>query len=137
MSTFKFCEWLTQLDESMHEQNRRLLQLVDNVTSHNEAPVELTNVKVSKLPPNTTAALQLMNQRIIKCLKDKYKARKQKVELDMFYSGIPYTPVNLYTAMKWCSEGLERCFGADYSKLLVGYYVEDESSIFIVIIKIY
>ncbi|EGZ20937.1 hypothetical protein PHYSODRAFT_391339, partial [Phytophthora sojae] len=56
-------------------------------------------------PPNTTAVLQPMDQGIIKYLKDKYKTSMQKVELDMFYSGVAYKPVDLYTAMKWYSEG--------------------------------
>ncbi|KAE9293639.1 hypothetical protein PR003_g24458 [Phytophthora rubi] len=80
MNTTRYCEWLKELDESVPQQNREVLLLVDNVPPHNDAPVELTHVKVHKLPPNTTAVVQPMNRGFIKCLKDKYKARKQKVE---------------------------------------------------------
>ncbi|EEY69707.1 uncharacterized protein PITG_06182 [Phytophthora infestans T30-4] len=57
-----------------------------------------------KLPPNTTAVLQPMDQGIIKCLKNEYQNKKQAAELDLFYKGVPYTPVDVYSAMKWLSE---------------------------------
>jgi hypothetical protein len=105
MNTTRYYEWLEELNEAMREQHRHVLLLVDNVSSHNDDPVELSHVKVHKLPPNTTAALQPMDQGIIKSLKDHYRAKKQEAELDMFYDGAPYSRVNIYTAMKWCSEG--------------------------------
>lgn len=89
MSTSRYCEWLKQLKENMREQQRYVLLLVGNVSSHNDEPVELSNVVVLKLPPNTTAALQPIDQGIIKGLKDHYRSKKQKTELDMFYSGVP------------------------------------------------
>ncbi|KUF87257.1 hypothetical protein AM588_10002838 [Phytophthora nicotianae] len=89
----------------MREQQRHILLRVDNVSSHNDEPVELSNVVIHKLPPNTTAALQPMDQGIIKSLKDYYRTTKQEAELDMFYRSENYKPVDIYTAMKWCSEG--------------------------------
>jgi hypothetical protein len=46
-----------------------------------------------------------MDQGIIKCLKNEYQNKKQAAELDLFYKGVPYTPVDVYSAMKWLSEG--------------------------------
>ncbi|KAE8961692.1 hypothetical protein PF004_g27851 [Phytophthora fragariae] len=65
----------------------------------------LSNVVIHKLPPNTTAALQPMDQGIIKSLKDEYHEKKEDAELDMFYSGVAYKPVDIFSAMKWLSEG--------------------------------
>lgn len=107
MNTEKYCDWLSQLNASMQTQQRHILLLVDNVSSHNEVLVEgeLSNVKVHKLPPNTTAALQPMDQGIIKCLKDEYRNQKEEAEMAMFLRGEDYKSVDLFSAMKWCSEG--------------------------------
>ncbi|KAJ8561804.1 hypothetical protein ON010_g7877 [Phytophthora cinnamomi] len=56
-------------------------------------------------PPNTTAALQPMDQGIIKGLKDQYHDKKEDAVLDRFYIGIVYTPVDIFSVVKWLSEG--------------------------------
>ncbi|KAE9040901.1 hypothetical protein PR002_g4713 [Phytophthora rubi] len=105
MKTVKYCEWLLELNERMRQEGRHILLLVDNVSSHDDDPVQLSNVVIHKLPPNTTAALQPMDQRIIKSLKDEYKEKKEDAKLDMFYSGVAYKSVDIFSAMKWLSEG--------------------------------
>ncbi|KAE8960887.1 hypothetical protein PR003_g30034 [Phytophthora rubi] len=56
MNTAKFCEWLSDLNEAMRLQQRYVFLLVDNVSSHDEAGEHLSNVRLEKLPLNTTRA---------------------------------------------------------------------------------
>ena len=85
-----------------------MLLLVDNVSSHNSDGMKLSNVTVKKLPPNTTAALQPMDQGIIKSLKDQYQNEKTAAHLADFRSGKKYEPVDLFTAISWCAQGWKR-----------------------------
>ncbi|KAG3113463.1 hypothetical protein PI125_g7308 [Phytophthora idaei] len=100
MTAAKFCEWLLDLNATMKEQERHILLLVDNVSSHNESSLVLSNIRVNKLPPNTTAALQPMDQGIIKSLKDMYQDKNGDAELKKFINGEKYELVDLYNAMK-------------------------------------
>ncbi|KAG6620774.1 putative jerky [Phytophthora cinnamomi] len=81
MNTAKFCDWLSNFNEFIQPQQRRVLLLVDNVSSHDETGVQLSNIRVEKLPPNTTAALQPKDQGFIKSLKDHYQNTKPAVNL--------------------------------------------------------
>jgi hypothetical protein len=52
-------DYLKSLNNKMHLENRNILLLVDNAPTHNLMDnLELTNVKLHYLPPNTTAHLQ-------------------------------------------------------------------------------
>lgn len=59
-------------DFDLQKQKRKIILLVDNCPAH---PIieNLRNIKLIFLPPNTTAALQPMDQGIIACLKQHYK----------------------------------------------------------------
>jgi hypothetical protein len=63
-------DYLTKLDTRMRLQHRNILLLVDNAPVHviNES-VNLTNVAVHFLPPNTTAHLQPCDAGIINSFK--------------------------------------------------------------------
>jgi len=56
----------------MRRQDRQILLLLDNASSH-PADVELSNVALSFLPPNTTSHLQPLDSGIIKCFKSHYR----------------------------------------------------------------
>lgn len=56
----------------MKRRNRRILLLVDNAPTHLQQ-VTLENVRVEKLPPNTTAHLQPCDAGIIHSFKCQYK----------------------------------------------------------------
>ena len=66
-----FSHYLNRLDSMMRKENRKIILLADNATSHKteEAIAKLTNVRVYFLPPNTTSALQPLDQGIIYSLK--------------------------------------------------------------------
>ncbi|KAG1699721.1 hypothetical protein DVH05_012613 [Phytophthora capsici] len=80
-------------------------QVVDNASAHNDASIELSNVVIRKLLPNTTVILQPIDQGTNKCLKNEYQNKKQSVELDLFHKGFSYTPADVNPAMKWLTEG--------------------------------
>ncbi|KAE9203524.1 hypothetical protein PF004_g18114 [Phytophthora fragariae] len=61
--------WLKDVNASMKDQGREILMLVDNASSHCPDGIVLYNVRLEKLPPNTTSMLQPLDQGIIYCLK--------------------------------------------------------------------
>ncbi|EEY60435.1 uncharacterized protein PITG_12860 [Phytophthora infestans T30-4] len=62
MTTKLYKTWLLDLDNAMRASDRRILLLVDNASSHSETGLELKNVRVAKLPLNTTSKLQPLDQ---------------------------------------------------------------------------
>src|SRR6185369_10619531 len=63
-------DYLKNLNNKMHLENRNILLLIDNAPTHNLMDnLELTNVKIHYLPPNTTANLQPCDAGIIHSFK--------------------------------------------------------------------
>ena len=63
-------DYLEKLDRQMRLQNRHILLLIDNAPVHIiDENINLTNVAVHFLPPNTTAHLQPCDAGIIKSFK--------------------------------------------------------------------
>ncbi|EGZ05906.1 hypothetical protein PHYSODRAFT_439507, partial [Phytophthora sojae] len=62
MTSWMYQQWVVVLDEAMREKDRKILLLVDNASPHHETGLNLTHVKVEKLPPNTTSKIQPMDQ---------------------------------------------------------------------------
>ena len=56
----------------MKSQNRKFLLLIDNCPAH-PRDIQLSNVRIEFLPPNTTSVVQPMDQGIIRCLKAHYR----------------------------------------------------------------
>lgn len=65
-------EWLSQLDRKMGIQKRKILLFVDNAGSH-PRELNLKNVKIIFLPPNTTSVCQPLDQGIIHNFKVYYR----------------------------------------------------------------
>jgi hypothetical protein len=63
-----FEEWLEDLNNMMRKQNRKILLLLDNATSHCATKV-MRKIKVKFLPPNLTCDVQPLNQGIIPAVK--------------------------------------------------------------------
>jgi len=103
MTTWMYQQWLSDLDAKMARQDRRVLLLVDNASSHDETGLVLTHVRVLKLPPNTTAKIQPMDQGIIYCIKREVLAKKMMHALDRLgdFDENPYK-VCMLTALEWC-----------------------------------
>jgi len=69
MQTSIWNDYLKKLDKKMCIYNRKILLLVDNAPTHNLLDIELTNVTIHYLPPNTTAYLQPLDAGIIHSFK--------------------------------------------------------------------
>lgn len=67
-----FKQWLRKLDRKFELGKRQILLLVDNCSAH-KVEVELRAIELVFLPANTTAALQPMDQGVIKVLKSFYR----------------------------------------------------------------
>ena len=96
---------LRDVDQSMREKGRQILLLVDNASSHCEDGVLLTNVRVVKLPPNTTSKLLPLDQGIIYCIKRQVLRKKMEQALDLMEEGVsnPYK-VGMLKGIQWCAE---------------------------------
>jgi hypothetical protein len=89
----------------MKDAGRRILLLLDNAPVHIEPEDPLNNVCVLKLPPNTTAAIQPMDQGVIASLKRgvmdlKIDAAVERL-LDDFEDP---NSVSLVDAIEWCRD---------------------------------
>ena len=71
MTTEIFKPWLNQFDRDMERQNRKVLLVMDNCSSH-KLP-DLHSVEVLFLPPNATSKLQPLDAGIIQNFKVKYR----------------------------------------------------------------
>ncbi|KAG2880176.1 hypothetical protein PC116_g20597 [Phytophthora cactorum] len=96
-------QWLLGVDEVMARQGRHILLLVDNASSHDETGLCLAHVRVEKLPPNTTAKIQPMDQGIIYCVKPEVLTQKMMHALGYIgQSNEDAYKTDLFTAMQWC-----------------------------------
>lgn len=64
-------QWLQYFNADMRSQNRNILLFLDNATCH--PYIELSNVKIHMLPPNTTSVSQPMDQGVIYTFKSYYR----------------------------------------------------------------
>lgn len=67
-----FAKWLTKLNQKFVEDNRSIILMLDNCTSHINLS-NLSNIKLIFLPSNTTSLIQPLDAGIIKNFKDFYK----------------------------------------------------------------
>ncbi|GMF26654.1 unnamed protein product [Phytophthora fragariaefolia] len=97
-------DWLRALDRDMRAAGRHILLLLDNASSHSSGELALTNVRVHKLPPNTTVYLP-MDAGIIATFKQHYRRkqlewvfrkikRREKIDKDAYI-------VDQRQAMEW------------------------------------
>jgi hypothetical protein len=65
-------DYLNKLNQLMKRQNRKILLLADNAPTHLvDETIQLSNVNVHFLPPNTTSHLQPLDAGIINSFKVK------------------------------------------------------------------
>lgn len=114
-----FRSWVLELNAKMKAENRNILLLLDNVSSHHfDEP--LSNVKIQMLPPNTTSVLQPQDAGIIASLKAWIRRKQIEYAVNRLNEIMILTTdenaeqmkkqiANIYTvdileAMRWCSE---------------------------------
>jgi hypothetical protein len=71
MTSKIFTEVLKIWNNKFQKENRKVLLFIDKCSAHPE--IQLSNIKLIYLPPNTTFVLQPMDQGIIKCFKSYYR----------------------------------------------------------------
>ena len=76
MTSQIFSDWLTSINNKMRIQGRNILMLIDNCSAHPE--LQMSNVKLVFLPPNTTSKLQPCDAGIIQNLKQLYRKRMMR-----------------------------------------------------------
>jgi hypothetical protein len=104
-----FQTWIKQVNEQMRRQQRNILLLVDNVSSHQLGENEvLSNIRLHFLPPNTTAHLQPIDQGIIHSFKSNYRKFLCKDRIDAFDQfqehGTEIPTLNILNAIDWTAE---------------------------------
>lgn len=97
MTRSLFLEWAHGFNLRM--QDRRVLLLVDNASSH--GVVELTNVTIRFLPPNTTSFLQPLDAGIIRSFKCKYKSLFVRWVIDQLEADGAVGSMDVLTAIKF------------------------------------
>ena len=73
MTTDLFRDWLIEFNLWMKKAERKVILLVDNATSHRVSDLQMSNVCLHFLPPNTTAHIQPMDAGIISSFKTHYR----------------------------------------------------------------
>jgi len=102
MTGLFFQEWLKRFDCSMKNSNRKCLLLLDNAPSHISGDLELGNVRVVMLPPNSTSKIQPMDAGIIAAFKKRYRRSQLYRALDLEEAGSDdIYKVDQLQAMKW------------------------------------
>ncbi|KAH9146846.1 hypothetical protein AeRB84_009328, partial [Aphanomyces euteiches] len=106
MTMALFAEWISSLNERIATAIRSILLVLDNASSHKALGVELTNVRLLMLPPNTTAFLQPMDAGIIASFKRHFKRRQMDhainvIEKNENVEARSSFAVNVLTAMEW------------------------------------
>ncbi|EGZ08704.1 hypothetical protein PHYSODRAFT_318663 [Phytophthora sojae] len=100
MNTHIFHDWLRELDMCMLLAGRRILLLVDNVSSHTRPSIPLFNVRLEFLPKNTTSVLQPLDQGIITCTKSKFMRIKVEDSVDKCIAGKPQVKISILMAVE-------------------------------------
>ena len=71
MTSTLFKDWVNDVNKQMRKQKRKIILFLDNATSHTHD--KLSNVTLKFLPPNTTSAIQPLDQGIIRAVKARYR----------------------------------------------------------------
>ncbi|GES83583.1 tigger transposable element-derived protein 6-like [Rhizophagus clarus] len=111
-----FGEWLEYINNKFQTQNRKIILLIDNASSHfnpdehTNDNLNLSHVRVHFLPPNTTAHLQPMDAGIIKSFKAIYKQHYIRHIIHQFEANVDLKSARInvketmeYVAQAWDS----------------------------------
>ena len=99
MNSELFEEWVREQDEKFEIEGRKVALIIDNCPAH---PVieNLKSVTLYFLPPNTTSALQPMDQGVIWSLKSKYRTHIIQKVLAAIDQGKQLPVISILEAMK-------------------------------------
>lgn len=121
MNKSDFNKWLSELNDQMHKQKRKILLLIDNCPSHNLSFTP-TNIEIAYLPKNSTFISQPLDMGIIKSFKVKfyhYQMRnilmrmKEVPRVDQLYKRLTIKDAILFTHWAWrdvSQETMKNCW---------------------------
>ncbi|XP_039954302.1 jerky protein homolog-like [Bactrocera tryoni] len=132
---------MKEFDNEMGKQKRKVLLIVDNAACHKVDGLNVENVKITFLPPNTTSLLQPLDQGIIHCFKvyfRKIMVRKQILAIEnglsikQFITSISILDALNFIKRAWWlvkSDTIRNCFQKESLALnnYAGFQVEDIS----------
>ncbi|CAE1275072.1 unnamed protein product [Acanthosepion pharaonis] len=82
MTSQLFTDVMKTLDRKMIAQNRKIILFLDNATCHNLLPgTNLSNIKLSFMPPNTTSLIQPLDQGITRSFKAYYRRELVRMQI--------------------------------------------------------
>jgi hypothetical protein len=64
-------DWLIKFNSKMLKKNKHIIIFLDNAACHPK--LDISNIKLAWVPPNTTSIIQPMDQGIIYCVKLYYR----------------------------------------------------------------
>lgn len=101
-------KWLRLPNERMRNEERQVLLLVDNALVHIERELQLTNITLRKLPPNTTSLLQPVDQGVIADLKWRFISLSTEAAVGHYLEDFsdPHC-VSMLEGIEWCAESWE------------------------------
>lgn len=93
----------------MRREGRNVLLILDNASSYASGDLALTNVRIAKLPPNTTPCLQPLDAGVIASFKARYRGRQMakaidRIESDEDVEGNKAYKIDQLTAMQWIAD---------------------------------
>ncbi|KAE9522886.1 hypothetical protein AGLY_016697 [Aphis glycines] len=112
MTSTIFLNWLYEWDKELQEKSRSIPLLIDNCTAHPNN-VQLKNITLEFLPPNTTSLIQPLDMGIIKNLKVRYRMKLvnfilEKIEENLFDQSATANQIsgkiNILQAIQFVSE---------------------------------
>jgi len=83
--------------------SRKILLLIDNAPSHVWDGLELSNIEILCLPPNTTSKLQPLDAGIIAAVKRHYRRSQISYALDLLDAAKNPYKVDQLQAMRWAT----------------------------------
>ena len=89
MTGASFKDWMRKLDRRMRLEGRHIALFVDNFPAH--FFIEMSNVELIFLPPNTTSVTQPMDAGIIKNLKFHYRFIRASRRLETADNDTPFS----------------------------------------------
>jgi hypothetical protein len=99
-------DWLMCFNRKMVMENRKIISFLNNASSHHDT-LNLKNIKLIFLPPNTTSICQPLDQRIIQNFKVLYRQRLLRHILSKIDQNVKNKSINVLDAIFWMKSALK------------------------------
>ncbi|XP_025405571.1 tigger transposable element-derived protein 6-like, partial [Sipha flava] len=99
-------DWLMCFNRKMEMENRKIILFLDNASIHPDT-LNLKNIKLIFLPPNTTSIWQPLHQGIIQNFKVHYRQRLLRHILSKIDQNVENKSINVLDAFFWIKSALK------------------------------